>query len=117
MLGLGTLASALGMAILAVTGSAIVAAASMAFMGLANGPADIALFSMRQRRTDPAWYGRACAVSMSLNFAGTPLGCAISGPLIHIGITQAMAGAAAGPLVSWLRSRMLVPKIAENQMV
>ena len=117
MLGLGTLASALGMAILAVTGSAIVAAASMAFMGLANGPADIALFSMRQRRTDPAWYGRAFAVSMSLNFAGTPLGSAISGPLIHFGITQAIGVAAAVLLVSALLTRLLIPKIAGYKML
>ena len=36
-----------------------------------NGPFDISLFTLRQRRTDPAWFGRAFAVSMSLNFVGT----------------------------------------------
>src|SRR5438309_1723771 len=117
MLGLGTLAGALGMAVLAVTGNVIAVAAAMAFMGIANGPADIALFSMRQRRTDPAWYGRAFAVSMSLNFAGTPLGSAISGPLIHFGITQAIGVAAAVLLVSALLTRLLIPKIAGYKML
>jgi len=32
--------------------------ACMAISGLANGPLDIALFTLRQRRTDPAWMGR-----------------------------------------------------------
>src|SRR5205085_6813943 len=109
MLGLGPLASALGMAILAVTGSAMVAAASMAFMGLANGPADIALFSMRQRRTDPAWYGRAFAVSMSLNFAGTPLGSAMSGPLVHVGLSFAFAISAGFLLLAAILVPLVIP--------
>lgn len=53
-----------------------------AILGLSAGPFDIALFTLRQRRTDPAWYGRAFAVSMSFNYAGTPIGSAIAGPLI-----------------------------------
>ncbi len=48
-------------------------------VGLVNGPLDIALFTVRQRRTDPAWLGRAFAVSMSFNFVGYPIGAAISG--------------------------------------
>ncbi|MDQ2943698.1 MAG: MFS transporter, partial [Candidatus Dormibacteraeota bacterium] len=50
--------------------------------GLANGPLDIALFTLRQRRTDPAWFGRAFAVSMSVNWIGQPIGSALAGPLI-----------------------------------
>jgi len=112
MLGLGTLAGALGMATLAVTGNVLLAATAMALIGLANGPADIALFSMRQRRTDPAWYGRAFAVSMSLNYAGTPLGSAISGPLIHLGLTVAIGVAAALFLVAAGLTPLLIPKTA-----
>jgi predicted MFS family arabinose efflux permease len=111
MLGLGTLAAGLGVVVLAVTGNVIVAAAAMALIGLANGPADIALFSMRQRRTDPAWYGRAFAVSMSLNFAGTPLGSAISGPLIHFGVTVAIAIAAGLVLLAAMLTPRLIPKM------
>jgi len=112
MLGLATLASGVGMGVLAVTGNVPVAAAAMTFLGLANGPADIALFSMRQRRTDPAWYGRAFAVSMSLNFAGTPLGSAISGPLIHVGLTVAIGVAAAFLLLAAGLTPLLIPKTA-----
>jgi len=112
MLGFGTLAGALGLAVLAVTGNVIAVAAAMAFIGIANGPADIALFSMRQRRTDPAWYGRAFAVSMSLNFAGTPLGSAISGPLIYVGLTAAIGVAAALLLLAAGLTPLLIPKTA-----
>src|SRR2546423_2435607 len=112
MLGLSTLAGALGMAVLAVTGNVIAVAAAMAFMGIANGPADIALFSMRQRRTDPAWYGRAFAISMSLNFAGTPLGSAISGPLIPVERTAAIAVPTALLLLAAGLTPLLIPKTA-----
>jgi len=112
MLGVATLASGVGMGVLALTGHILVAAAAMAFLGLANGPADIALFSMRQRRTDPAWYGRAFEVSMSLNFAGTPLGSAISGPLIHVGLTVAIGVSAAFLLFAAGLTPLLIPKTA-----
>ncbi|HEX6488930.1 MAG TPA: MFS transporter [Candidatus Dormibacteraeota bacterium] len=61
--------------------------ASSALFGAAVGPADIAFFTLRQRRTDPAWFGRVFAISMSLNYAGTPLGSAIAGPLIAWSLT------------------------------
>lgn len=112
MMGVATLASGFGMGVLALTGNVLVAASAMAFLGLANGPADIALFSMRQRRTDPAWYGRAFAVSMSLNFAGTPLGSAMSGPLIHLGLTVAIGVAAAFLLLAAGLTPLLIPKTA-----
>lgn len=63
----------------------------MAVQGFLNGPLDIALFTLRQRRTDPAWLGRAFAVSMSLNFVGYPFGAAIGGVLVDIGIGAAIA--------------------------
>ena len=56
-------------------------AAWAVIVGIANGPLDIALFTIRQRRTDPAWTGRAFAVSMAMNFVGFPIGAAIGGAL------------------------------------
>jgi MFS family permease len=66
-----------------VGGGLIVVAAAMALFGIANGPFDIGLFSLRQRVTAPAWMGRAFAVSMSLNFVGMPIGSAIAGPIVE----------------------------------
>ena len=57
----------------------IAAALAMGGYGFLQGPADIALFTVRQRRTDVAWMGRAFAVSMAFNFLGYPTGAAIAG--------------------------------------
>src|SRR5256885_15589593 len=68
--------------LLAFAGNAWLVAVALLIAGLANGPFDVSMFSMRQRRTDPAWYGRAFAVSMGLNWAGQPIGSATSRPPI-----------------------------------
>ena len=65
-------------------GSLLPIALCMLIAGLANGPLDIALFTLRQRRTDPAWMGRAFTISMNLNFSGFPIGAAITGVMLSI---------------------------------
>ena len=90
----------LGVAVLAFAGNVWLVAAVMLIAGLSNGPFDVSMFSMRQRRTDPAWYGRAFAVSMGLNWAGQPIGSAISGPVIHLGLTITFLVAAAFMLLA-----------------
>ncbi len=57
---------------------------SSLIIGVLNGPMDIALFTVRQRRTDTAWMGRAFAVSMAANFLGFPIGAAVGGALAAI---------------------------------
>ncbi len=68
--------------------------------GLANGPLDIALFTIRQRRTDPAWMGRAFAVSMGMNFVGFPIGAAVAGTIaagsLGLAIAPAIIASGAG---------------------
>jgi MFS family permease len=81
-------------------------ALSMALGGLLSGPMDVAMFTLRQRRTDPAWIGRAFAVSMSLNFAGYPVGAALSGWLaasvsIEAAVVTGLVAACAGFLLGW----------------
>ncbi|MBJ7596060.1 MAG: hypothetical protein JF886_14610, partial [Candidatus Dormibacteraeota bacterium] len=75
---------AMGCMLVAATvgGGVPMVAAGMAVFGIANGPFDIGLFSLRQRATAPAWMGRAFAVSMSLNFVGLPVGSALAGPIV-----------------------------------
>jgi hypothetical protein len=65
-------------------GSIVPIAISMALSGLLNGPLDIAMFTLRQRCTDPSWMGRAFTVSMNLNFSGFPIGAAITGVMLTI---------------------------------
>ncbi len=64
----------------------LVVAVTMLALGIATGPFDIVLFTLRQRRTDPAWLGRAFAVSMALNFVGFPVGSAIGGAVVPFSI-------------------------------
>ena len=76
---------------------------------LATGPFDVAMFTMRQRRTDPAWLGRAFAISMSVNFSGYPIGAAIGGFVAARSIEAAIGLAVAAPLVAALVARALIP--------
>lgn len=88
---LGCLATVPGMALLAGARVEVLVALAMALMGAANGPLDVGLFSWRQRVTDPAWFGRAFAVSMSLNFLGYPLGAALAGPVVDRSLAAGFA--------------------------
>jgi predicted MFS family arabinose efflux permease len=77
-------------------------AVSLGVTGFLNGPLDIALFTVRMRRTDPAWMGRAFAVSMAFNFSGYPVGAALTGAFagasleaaIVLGVGSCLAAAA-----------------------
>jgi MFS family permease len=71
-----------GLLLIVIAPNLWVVALAMVVFGVVVGPLDIALFTVRQRRTDPAWMGRAFAVSMMLNYAGVPIGSALAGPLI-----------------------------------
>ena len=81
---------------------------AMAVYGLLQGPIDIALFTVRQRRTDPAWMGRAFAVSMAFNFLGYPIGAALAGALAAASIeSSVIVGVAAGLLAAGLAAVMI----------
>lgn len=83
---------------------------SQAIFGILNGPLDIALFTVRQRRTDPAVLGRAFAVSMAFNFMGFPLGAALAGALADVSLTAAVWLGIGAALVSAVFAATLVPR-------
>jgi predicted MFS family arabinose efflux permease len=83
---------------------------SMLFIGLLNGPQDIGLFTIRQRRTDPAWMGRAFAISMAVNSAGFPIGAVIAGALATTSLDLAILVAVAACLAGAFFVMVLVPK-------
>ena len=85
---------------------------TVALQGVINGPMDVALFTLRQRRTDPAWLGRAFAVSMSLNFLGYPIGAALGGQLVAISAGFAIAVSIVITAFSALLTWLLVPRHA-----
>jgi MFS family permease len=83
-----------------------------AILGVVGSLANVAIFGLRQRRTDPAWFGRAFAVSMSLNFAGQPIGSALSGPLLEHSIVVPFVLGAALNVVAAAATFVLIPKRA-----
>ena len=83
---------------------------SQFLLGLLGGPMDIALFTIRQRRTDPAWIGRAFAVSMALNFVGFPIGAALAGTLADISLELAILAAVGASVVAVVFAVLFVPR-------
>lgn len=79
------------------------------FGGIAESAINVAIFALRQRRTEPAWFGRAFAVSLSLNFSGQPIGSALSGPLLSQSIALPMLLGAAINLVAAVAAMALIP--------
>ncbi len=89
-------------------------AASMFIFGLLNGCMDIALFTVRQRRTDPAWMGRAFAVSMAFNFMGFPIGAAIAGALVTDSLGATVIFAVIASVAGAVLAAGFVPVTAET---
>lgn len=98
---LGPVAPPVGLALLG---------AMMFLFGLLAGCMDIALFTVRQRRTDPAWMGRAFAVSMAFNFIGFPIGAAIAGVLVTVSLAASIWVGVVAALVAAMLCALLVPR-------
>jgi MFS family permease len=82
----------------------------LALGGLLNGPMDIGLFTIRQRRTDPAWMGRAFAVSMAFNFTGYPIGAALAGAIAVVSIDAAIIVGAVASVLAGLLAAVMIPR-------
>ena len=82
---------------------------SMAIIGIVVGPLDVAMFTLRQRTTDPAWMGRAFAISMSFNFAGYPVGAAIFGALAGFSIELSIVLGVVALVIAAVLAQVLIP--------
>jgi MFS family permease len=100
----------LALAVLAFANTLPILFVFAAIAGGAESIVNVGLFALRQRRTDPAWFGRAFAVSMSLNFVGMPIGSAISGPLLEHSLALPLLLGAAISSVSVVAALVLIPK-------
>ena len=109
LLAASMLGHAAAFALILLFPSPIVAAIAMIALGISSGPFDIVLFTLRQRRTDPAWLGRAFAVSMALNFAGFPIGSAIAGAIVPLSIAAALAAAILFQILGAVFSMVAIP--------
>lgn len=107
VVSMGAVAAAL--ALLPLAGSVAIVAASLLAVAIVETPFDIAFLTLRQRRTDPARFGRMFAVSMSLNVLGTPVGSALAGPLIGRSLTVALWFAVVAVLVAAVLPLIAIP--------
>jgi MFS family permease len=80
-----------------------------AIAGVSGAAINVGIFALRQRRTDPIWFGRAFAVSLSLNYSGAPIGSAISGPIFARSIPLAMLLGAVLSLLALPAIYFLIP--------
>ena len=98
--------------LLAFTSSWAMVFAIAVIAGATGSVINVGIFALRQRRTDPAWFGRAFAVSMSLNFAGVPIGSALSGPLLEHSIALPLLLGAAITALAVVAALVLIPRRA-----
>jgi len=83
--------------------------AALVLFGVLNGPLDVAMFTTRQRRTDPAWMGRAFAVSMSFNFLGFPIGTGLGGIVANQSIDGAIVIEIGACVIAAVAAQLLIP--------
>jgi len=88
-------------------------AAAMLLLGAVSGPTNVVMFTLRQRRTHPEWFGRAFAISMSLNYAGNPIGSVVAGTIIPFSVELALAAAAAFYLLAGTLCFIGIPAVDE----
>jgi len=112
MLALPMAAIAISLALIILRSDLAMLLVIMLIYGALQGPMDIALFTLRQRRTEPAWMGRAFAVSFSFNYLGFPLGSAFAGVMAAHSIATALFVAVVMCLAATIFAVFLVPSKA-----
>ena len=113
LLAISCMTTAVAFVLLAFDRHEVVLIALTAVIGIANGPLTVAMFSLRQRATDPLWFGRAFAVSMNLNFVGSPIGAAIAGALLTHSVPLTLLVAASCAVVGGFWPAVLPASIYE----
>jgi len=108
-IAIGTLATAVAIYPVSASFGLVGLAIGLVLVGLFEGPVDVGVLSLRQRRTDPDWLGRVLAVSMSFNMSGLPLGSAIGGIVVVHSPTLAFVLAAVASVLAAMAAHFLVP--------
>jgi len=103
------LAMAAALSIIPLAPSVAVVALALVVFAVVETPFDISFLTLRQRRTDPARFGRVFAVSVSLNMVGGPIGSAVAGPLIGWSLNAALWIAVAFTAAAALFPMLVIP--------
>lgn len=110
----GALATAVAIFPVSASFGLVGLAIGLVLVGFVEGPVDVGVLSLRQRRTDPGWLGRVLAVSMSFNMSGLPLGSAIGGIVVVYSPALAFAIAALASILAAIATYILVPARPER---
>jgi MFS family permease len=113
-IAVGTLATAVALWPVSASFGLVGLAIGLALVGLLEGPVDVGVLSLRQRRTDPDWLGRVLAVSMSFNMSGLPLGSAIGGIVVVHSPALAFGLAAVASVLAAAAAYFLVPAASDG---
>jgi len=113
-IAVGTLATAVALWPVSASFGLVGLAIGLALVGLLEGPVDVGVLSLRQRRTDPDWLGRVLAVSMSFNMSGLPLGSAIGGIVVVHSPAIAFGLAAVASVLAAAAAYFLVPAASDS---
>lgn len=113
-IAIGAFATAVALYPLSASFGLIGLAVGLILIGFLEGPIDVGVLSLRQRRTDPAWLGRVLAVSMSFNMSGQPLGSVIGGIVVMHSPSLAFAIAALASVAAAVAAYLLVPAAPEQ---
>ena len=109
LMAVSLLAMAALLAVMPFAGSVFVVAAALVAIALVETPFDISFLTLRQRRSDPARFGRVFAVSVSLNMIGGPVGSAIAGPLIGWSLDAALWTAVVAVAAAAIFPMLVIP--------
>ncbi len=110
-MALFTLVMGVAMLTLLVPSIAVIAV-GIGLVGGADAASSVSAFSIRQRRTSRAWFGRAFAVSIGLNMTGVPIGSALAGPVLGVSMTFAIVFAAALTIAAAAVMQLKIPATA-----
>ncbi|MPZ33093.1 MAG: MFS transporter [Rhodospirillales bacterium] len=113
-IAIGTLATAVAIWPVSASFGLVGLAAGLVLAGLFEGPVDVGVLSLRQRRTDPDWLGRVLAVSMSFNMSGLPVGSAIGGIVVVHSPALAFGFAAVTSVLAAAAAYLLVPASSDG---
>ena len=113
VIGIGVLATALAIYPLSACLGLYGLTVGIAIAGFLEGPVDVGVLTLRQRRTEPQWLGRVLTVSMSLNLSGLPLGSAVGGWLVTQSLTAAFIFGALASISSAVGIFVLMPSAAQ----
>lgn len=111
----GFTGGAVSLVLVALAPSVPVAAIGMALVGACNGPIDNAMFGLRVRAIEPAWFGRSISISMMLNSMGFPIGAGLGGALAGYSLPLAVALVCLSPLLGGLLSLVLLRPASQRR--